>query len=111
MSDDGKLPVSAEVVPRGTKRGVPNAPKGRKKGQLNIATRDVRAAVALIAENNVANVQKWLERTARKQPARALQLYLDLIEYHIPKLARTEHTGEEKPDGTREPIRVIFGAK
>lgn len=110
MSEEPKQSPDREVVKRGT-RPKPNGGKGRPKGAVNRATRDVRAAVAEIAQNNVQNVQKWLERTARKQPARALQLYLDLIEYHVPKLARTEHTGEEKPDGTLEPIRVIFGAK
>lgn len=78
----------------GRNRG--NAGVGRKKGTPNKATADVRAAIALIAQANVENVQDWLRRTARKQPARALDLYLSLCEYHIPKLARTEvkHEGE-----------------
>ena len=36
---------------------------------------------------------------------------MGLLAKCVPDLQRTEHTGEEKPDGTREPIRVIFGAK
>lgn len=67
---------------------------GRAKGTPNKSTADVRAAVAEIARNNVGNVQAWLDKTAKKQPARALQLFMDLIEYHIPKLSRTEMTGE-----------------
>lgn len=79
-------------MPAGRKVG------GRKKGTPNKATADVRAAVAEIAQNNVAKVQGWLDRTARKQPARAVQLFMDLIEYHIPKLQRTELTGKDGKD-------------
>lgn len=77
---------------------------GSRKGKPNKATADVRAAVAEIAQNNVANVQGWLERTAKKQPARALQLFLDLCEYHIPKLGRVEHTGK---DGEALTIQIV----
>lgn len=80
------------AAPRGTKPS--RAGKGRPLGALNKTTRDVREAVSEIARSNVDNVQKWLDRIARKQPARALQLYLDLIEYHIPKLSRAELTGD-----------------
>lgn len=38
-------------------------------------------------------VQGWLDRTARKQPHRALDLYLRLLEFSVPKLGRTEVTG------------------
>lgn len=94
MADDTKVLETGEVVRRGTRKP-PNAGKGRKKGIPNRTTMDVRLAIAQIAQNNVQNVQRWLERTARKQPGRALDLYLSLCEYHIPKLARTEVTGAE----------------
>lgn len=65
---------------------------GRKKGVPNKTTSDVRAAIAVIAQNNIENVQAWLEEI--KDPAKRVGLFLDLCEYHIPKLARMEHTGE-----------------
>lgn len=80
------------AAPKGTRP--PNAGKGRRKGTPNKATADVRAAIAEIAQNNVENVQRWLARTAKTQPGRALDLYIRLIEYHIPKLSRAEVTGE-----------------
>lgn len=74
-------------------RRPPNAGKGRVKGVPNKATADVRAAIALLAESNVEKVQGWLDRVARTDPDKALDLYFKMIEYHIPKLARSELSG------------------
>lgn len=74
--------------------------RGRPKGSPNKATADVRAAIAAFAEGNAHKLQEWLDRVAegsegvRPDPAKAVDLYLRAIEYHIPKLARTEVTGE-----------------
>jgi len=73
--------------------------KGRPKGSPNRATADVRAAIATFAEGNAHKLQEWLDSVAegsggnRPDPAKAADLYLRAIEYHIPKLARTEVTG------------------
>lgn len=73
--------------------------KGRPKGSPNRATADVRAAIATFAEGNAHKLQQWLDSVAegsggnRPDPAKAADLYLRAIEYHIPKLARTEVTG------------------
>jgi hypothetical protein len=89
-------------------RKPPNAGKGRKKGVPNKATADVRQAIALVAQNKSADLERWLDQTAngiaekkgkkliwlsRPDPGKAAQIYLGAIEYHIPKLSRTEHTG------------------
>jgi hypothetical protein len=68
---------------------------GLPKGYTPKATRDVREAVALIAQGNVDKVQGWLDRVAKEDPGRALDLYVKLLEYHIPKLARSELTGKD----------------
>jgi len=73
--------------------------RGRPKGSPNRATADVRAAIAAFAEGNAHKLQDWLDRVAdgsggnKPDPAKAADLYLRAIEYHIPKLARTEVTG------------------
>jgi hypothetical protein len=74
-------------------RKPPNAGKGRVKGVPNKATADVRAAIALLAERNVAKLEGWLNRVARKHPEKAADIFLRAIEYHIPRLARTEMAG------------------
>lgn len=85
--------MPSKVVSAGGKPRPPNAGKGRIKGVPNKTTQDVRATVALIAGQNIGRVQEWLDRIALGDPDRALDLYLRMLEYHIPKLARAEVTG------------------
>lgn len=74
----------------------PKKPKtgGRKKGTPNRATADVRAALAQLAERNIGRLERWIDAVAKEDPGRAADLLLRAIEYHIPKLARSEVTGE-----------------
>jgi hypothetical protein len=74
------------------KPGDPRA--GRRQGSVNKATRDVRAAIAQFAEANVDKLQGWLDRIAVRDPAKAAELFARILEYHVPKLARTELSGE-----------------
>lgn len=66
---------------------------GRKVGTPNKATADVRAAIALIAQRNIGKVEAWLMEI--EDPAKRMGLFLELCEYHVPKLARTELTGKD----------------
>ena len=68
---------------------------GRQQGTPNKATKGVRQAIALLAERNVAQLECWLIRVAKRDPAKAADLLLKAIEYHIPKLARSEVTGKD----------------
>ena len=76
----------------------PNAGKGRPKGSTNRTTRDVREAVSALVQGNNDNLEKWLQRIAKSDPSRAFDLILKLMEYHIPKLARTELAIEPKDE-------------
>jgi hypothetical protein len=76
---------------------------GRPKGLPNRATSAVREAIARMAEENAENFNLWLSQVAATSPEKACDIYLKAIEYHIPKLARTEVTG--KDDG---PINIGF---
>lgn len=66
---------------------------GRRAGVPNRSTVMVREAIALFAEQGAGRLWKWLEEV--DDPAKRVQLYLQAIEYHIPKLARTEVTGAD----------------
>jgi hypothetical protein len=67
---------------------------GSRKGIPNKATADVRKAIASFAEANVGKLQTWLDAIAEKDPARAADLFVRVLEYHVPKLARTELSGK-----------------
>lgn len=71
---------------------------GRQKGTPNKSTEAVRMAIAKFADGNVDKLQEWLERVAEDDPARAADLFLKVLEYHVPKLGRTEHTGMDGAD-------------
>ena len=64
---------------------------GRKAGVGNKTTVDVREAIAAFALANVGQMTTWL--SSIDDPAKKLDLYLRAIEYHIPKLARSEVSG------------------
>lgn len=66
---------------------------GRKKGTPNKATREARETFRMLLESNADRMQGWIDRIAKKQPARALQLLADLAEFVVPKLSRTEFRG------------------
>lgn len=86
----------------GKPKGLPKT-GGRTKGAINKTTKDVRECIAMFAENNVSKLEEWLNKTAegdpennvKPDPGKAADLFLKVIEYHIPKLNRTEHTGKD----------------
>ena len=91
------------------KRRPPAAGMGRIKGVPNKTTQNVREMIAMVAEQNASKFAEWLERVAegdaktKPDPGRAAELYLKAIEYHIPKLARTEVSGS---NGT--PLEMVI---
>lgn len=76
-------------------KGQSGNPAGRKKGTPNTATKKAREAFAALADGNVERVQGWLNQVAEKDPATAMRLFLDLAEFSVPKLQRTELTGKD----------------
>ncbi len=67
---------------------------GRRPGSPNLATREFRATVQRLLEDNSDNFGRWLEQVAADDPAKALGLIVGLAEFAAPKLARTEHVGD-----------------
>ena len=58
------------------------------------ATTDARAAIAAFVDGNAHRLSGWLDRVAEDNPAKAFEMFQSVVEYHIPKLARTEVTGD-----------------
>lgn len=78
------------------------AGSGRAPGTPNKATREFRETVTKLLEGNADNVAKWLalvaegdpEKDIKPDPGKALDLLAKLAEFAAPKLARTEHVGD-----------------
>jgi hypothetical protein len=95
-----------------------NNPKGRPKGSPNKSTAMAREAIAQFVEGNAPSMQKWLEQVADgvknaddkfivlPNPEKAFGMLQSVMEYHLPKLARTEHSGDEE-----QPVKIIHEHK
>lgn len=81
---------------------------GRVAGTPNKVTQDARQAIALFVDSNAHRLTGWLDQVAegipktdddgywvQPNPAKAFEMFQSVVEYHIPKLARTEMTGKE----------------
>jgi hypothetical protein len=67
----------------------------RPKGTPNKATAAAREAIARLVDGNAGRMQEWLDRIAEEEgPMAAWRCMADVIEFHVPKLARTEHIGD-----------------
>lgn len=82
----------------------------RPKGSPNKATADVRKAIASFAEKNVPKLERWVAEVAKTDPGRATDLTLRAIEYHMPKLGRTELTGKDG-EALKVSIKIDLGDK
>jgi hypothetical protein len=95
-----------------------NNPKGRPKGSPNKSTAMAREAIAQFVDGNAHKMQEWLEQVAigvkneenkfivLPNPEKAFGMLQSVMEYHLPKLARTEHTGDED-----QPVKIIHEHK
>lgn len=81
---------------------------GRPKGSKNKATKHIREAYQKLTEDNLDNMSIWLAQIAAEDPARAMDTMIRLSEYILPKLARTEMTGQDGDDLFKN-IRFEFG--
>lgn len=79
---------------------------GKVKGTPNKKTKTLREAYTMLAENNQEKFQQWIDKIAVKNPAMAMKLMLDLSEYVLPKLNRTEIVNEQEQEST---IIIIGG--
>lgn len=90
---------------------------GRPKGLPNIHTMKAREAIGLFVDNNAEKLQEWLDIIANGKkgkgdeyiiepnPEKAFQLFQSVIEYHVPKLARTELSGKDGKDLTIQIVK------
>ena len=83
-------------------------PNGRPKGSLNKNTKHIREAYQKLTEHNLDNMSIWISQVASEDPAKAMDIMIRLSEYILPKLARTELTGNDGNDLFKN-IKFEFG--
>jgi hypothetical protein len=110
-----------------------NLPKkgpGRPAGSPNKATADARQAIAQFVDGNAHRLTEWLDRVAEgvkveredpetgevtieyvvpPNPAKAFDMFQSVVEYHIPKLARTELAGDKNNPLELDVHVTVFG--
>jgi hypothetical protein len=70
---------------------------GREAGTPNKATGAARQAFAQFVDNNADRLQTWLDDIATNEklgPKVAFDCLMQVAEFHVPKLARTEVVGD-----------------
>ena len=99
-----------------------NKGAGRPAGSPNKATSEARHAISLFVDQNAHRLTGWLDKVADgvknyegdgyivpPNPAKAFDMFQSVVEYHIPKLARTELTGNDNQPLVIEHNHNVFG--
>ena len=107
-----------------------NKGAGRPAGSPNKATAEARQAIALFVDQNAHRLTGWLDQVAEgvkaevmddkgnvvgqeyvvpPNPAKAFDMFQSVVEYHIPKLARQEHVGDDNRPVVIEHNVDVFG--
>jgi len=68
--------------------------KGRPKGAVNRSTEMMKVTIARAIDNTLNTLSADLEKIKKKDPERAIELALKLMEFTLPKLSRTEMKAE-----------------
>ncbi len=80
---------------------------GSRAGSPNKATAAAREAISRFVDGNADRLQGWLDGIHQEKGAEAaFKCFSDLLEYHVPKLARHEHSGV---DGGKIEIEATWG--
>lgn len=99
---------------------------GRVAGTPNKATNEARQAIASFVDGNAHRLSGWLDQVAAgvktedpetgeekyivaPNPAKAFDMFQSVVEYHIPKLARQEHVGDDGKPLVIEHNVNVFG--
>lgn len=83
------------------KKGQSGYPQGRAKGSHNHDLIFIKKAYTELLNNNLPKVQKWLDRVAVEDPAKAIELLLKLSPFVVPKKTESDLT-------IQNPIKIVL---
>ena len=75
--------------------GNPGGKPDRRKTKAQIA-------ITHFVNDNAEKLQTWLDKIAETEPKEAFKAFTSVVEFALPKLARTELTGDEEA-----PLRTV----
>ncbi len=67
---------------------------GRRKGTPNKSTAEIREAFQLLVADKLPKLSKWIDEVAKENPEKALIIIAKYSEFVLPKLQRTEISGD-----------------
>ena len=90
-------------------KGDPNINRnGRPKGSANKITEEIREAFAMVLENRLPDLNRWIGHISQEDPHKAAELLIKLSERFLPALSRQELTGAGGEDLFKS-IKFDFG--
>lgn len=100
-----------DTLPKTAKRPQPSG--GSRKGIPNKSTALAREAIARFVDGNADRLQGWLDEIAQDDklgPREAFRCLMEVMEFHVPKLARTVVAGDaDNPLVYKKIERTIVG--
>lgn len=80
--------------------------KGRPPGKLNRSTESVKLTLARLADRGLTNITEDLDEIRKKNPVKAAEIYLKLLEYVVPKLKSVDMKVDADVTAKVEQIKV-----
>lgn len=74
-------------------KGQSGNPNGKPKGATDKETKILRETINQFVEHNTDCFQKWVDQVEKKNPERAFEMVIKLMEFSIPKLKAIELSG------------------
>jgi hypothetical protein len=85
--------------------------KGRPAGALNRSTEEMKLTITRAVNNTLNSLTKDLEEIKKRNPERAMELALKLLEYTMPKLKSVDINGSLQVDQRIQQITVNINKK
>ena len=80
--------------------------KGRPPGALNRTTEQMRLTINRAVNNTLMTIQQDLEELKKKNPEKALELSMKLMEYAMPKMRSIDLKGSIEVDARIQQISI-----